>query len=368
MDDGRHDVIHSPWRPSTCATERDRRTATGERRAASGRPDRGTYQGCSLVAISFNAGSLPLVQFLSSVVPYPAQVSYADFVAFRRSLPRTPQLIRQTVRARGIDFAVFSSPPITGTPPIVCVNGGMLYDHSMLWPALSPLAVRRQVILYDQRGRGASTAPPNPRDASIDDDAADVGALRRALGIRQWDVLGHSWGGGIAMLATVADRGGVRRLALIDPVWTTSAWMTPLRAAVLARLHGPERDTVYHISEEMLGDPDPALHSRYNRAVYPAWFADAEMASRFTPPAAESRTGAAILARLRREGYDWRDRVRALSTPTLVLHGELDPLPLANPAHEFYIRDAQVALVPSAGHMPFWEAPQRFFELLDSFV
>jgi proline iminopeptidase len=144
--------------------------------------------------------------------------------------------------------------------------------------------------------------------------------------------------------------------------------MSPLRANVLARLHGPERDTVDHISEEMLGGPDPALHGRYSRAVYPAWFADPEMARRFTPPSAESRTGAVILARLRREGYDWREKVRALSTPTLVIHGEMDALPLANPPHEFYIRHAQVALVPAAGHMPFWEAPQRFFALLDSFL
>ena len=42
----------------------------------------------------------------------PLPMSYADFVAFRRSLPRTPRLTRQTVRARGIDFAVFSSPPV----------------------------------------------------------------------------------------------------------------------------------------------------------------------------------------------------------------------------------------------------------------
>jgi len=76
----------------------------------------------------------------------------------------------------------------------------MLYDHSMLWPALSPLAEHRQVILYDQRGRGASSAPTDPSAASIEDDALDVAAIRRALGIRKWDVLGHSWGGGIAML------------------------------------------------------------------------------------------------------------------------------------------------------------------------
>ncbi|MDB4877025.1 MAG: putative hydrolase [Gemmatimonadetes bacterium] len=295
-------------------------------------------------------------------------MSYASFVAFRKTLPRTPRLERQTVRARGIDFAVFSSPPVAGVPPLIAINGGMLYDHSMLWPALSPLAAKRQVILYDQRGRGASSAPSDPSVSSIDDDAADVGALRRALGIRQWDVLGHSWGGGIAMLAAAADPAGVRRLVLVDPVWSTSAWMAPLRKNVIDRLTGAQRDAVTQISEEQLGEPDPDLHSRYSQAVYPAWFADAELASRFAPPHASSVTGTATLARLRRHGYDWRPRVSALSTPTLVIHGDADPLPLADSADNSYIGvNAHVVVVP-AGHMPFWEAPERFFPLVDSFL
>jgi pimeloyl-ACP methyl ester carboxylesterase len=106
--------------------------------------------------------------------------------------------------------------------------------------------------------------------------------------------------------------------------------------------------------------------------VYPAWFADEELASRFTPPHAISETGAAVLARLRRDGYDWRDRLRALSTPTLVIHGAQDPLPylpLANaPDKSYIVRDVQLAVVPSSGHMPFWEAPERFFALIDSFL
>ncbi|HEY6828834.1 MAG TPA: alpha/beta hydrolase, partial [Gemmatimonadaceae bacterium] len=259
-----------------------------------------------------------------SGLPFPA-MSYADFVAFRRSLPRTPRLERQSVRARGVTFAVFTSPHVADAPPLVCINGGMLYDHSMLWPALSPLAERRQIVLYDQRGRGASTAPADPSSATIDDDALDVGAIRRALGIRKWDVLGHSWGGGIAMLASASDLAGVRRLVLVDAVGPTSDWMAPLREAVLVRLHGAEREAVARISEEMLAEPNAVVHSDYSRAVYPAWFADAEMASRFTPPSATSETGTAVLARLRREGYDWRARLRALSIETLVLHGEQDP-------------------------------------------
>ncbi len=296
-------------------------------------------------------------------------MSYADFVAFRRSLPRTPRLERQDVRARGVTFAVFTSPPVADRLPLVCINGGMLYDHSMLWPALSPLAGQRQVVLYDQRGRGASSAAAEPASATIDDDALDVAAIRRALGIRKWDVLGHSWGGGIAMLASAGDSAGVRRLVLVDSVGATSDWMAPLRAAVLARLHGAEHDAVARISEAMLGEPDPVVHSDYSRAVYPAWFADADMASRFTPPSTTSETGAVILARLRREGYDWRARLRALSIKTLVLHGEQDPLPRTlSPDSSYILPNAHHVVVPSSGHMPFWEAPERFFDLVGSFL
>jgi proline iminopeptidase len=245
----------------------------------------------------------------------------------------------------------------------------MLYDHSMLWPALSPLAEQRQVVLYDQRGRGASSTPADLAAATIDDDALDVGAIRRALGVRRWDVLGHSWGGGIAMLASANDPAGVRRLVLVDSVGPTSDWMAPLRANVLERLHGAQREAVARISDEMLAEPDPVLHSEYSRAVYPAWFADAEMAKRFTPPAAMSPTGAAVLARLRGEGYDWRPRLSALSVQTLVLHAELDPLPLTVSRDISYIlQEARHVVVPSSGHMPFWEAPERFFALLSDFL
>ena len=118
----------------------------------------------------------------------------------------------------------------------------------------------------------------------------------------------------------------------------------------------------------MLGVPDPALHSRYSRAVYPAWFADREMATRFAPPDARSETGTAILARLR-QGYDWSQTIQTITVPTLIIHGEEDALPLAvSRENSYIIPHARHEAVPAAGHMPFWEAPQRFFALIDSFL
>ena len=296
-------------------------------------------------------------------------MSRDDFIAFRRSLGRTPLLDRMSVRVRGLDFAVWTTPPVRSAPPLLLVNGGLLYDHSLLWPALSPLAVHRQVILYDQRGRGETQAPPDPLAARIEDDAEDIPALRRALGIRQWDVLGHSWGGGIAMLGAVRDLPGTRRLVTANAVGPTSAWMPELQANALQRVGEEKRETLARLFPAALEQPDVAVHGAYSRASYPAYFADPEFAVHFAPPAAVSVTGAAIAARLRREGYDWREQVRALSAPALVLHGEGDALP-ATVAIELSLLPprARLILIPNAGHMPFWEAPERFFSEVDAFL
>ncbi len=291
------------------------------------------------------------------------------FMAFRRTLPRPPRLVRKTVQVRGLDFAVFTTPPVPDATPLVCINGGLLFSHAILWPALAPLAAKRQLILYDQRGRGESAVPPGPRAARIEHDAGDVGALREALGLSRWDVLGHSWGGGVAMLATERDRASVRRLVLVDPVGVTSDWIPDLVPAALQRLDAAERAVLERIAPTDLEVPDPQVHSAYSRAMYPAWFADRDLARMFSPPRSTSVTGAAVGARLRREGYDWRPLVRGLPVPTIVIHGEADLLPVSLARETAgVIGNARLLILAGAGHMPFWEAPEPFFGAVDDFL
>jgi len=293
-----------------------------------------------------------------------------DFIAFRRSLGATPRLHRRTVRARGIDFAVWHTPPVAGSTPLVCINGGLLYDHTLLWPALSPLAAKRQLFFYDQRGRGATPAPPAAKNAQIEHDAGDVGAIREALGIGRWDLLGHSWGGGIALLAAERDLAGTRAVVAVCPVGATSAWMPALDAAAIARLGPADRAVLERYPPASLSSDDPDVQSAHARAIYPAWFADRELAAMFSPPRATSITGAAIAARLRRVGYDWKAVLSALPVPVLVIHAERDLLPLESTRElvDLLGSSARLVVVPASGHMPFWEAPERFFALIDSFL
>ena len=296
--------------------------------------------------------------------------SSADrLAAFRRARGRPPRRDRRTVLARGLAFAVWTTPAVAGAVPLVCVNGGLLFDHASLWPSFAPLAERRQLVFYDQRGRGASQPPPGARAARIEHDAGDLGALRESLGIAQWDVLGHSWGGGIAALGAALDLAGTRRVVLVDAVAPTGWWLPTLHAAAVRRLTGDDRAALEALDPAALAEPDPVIHSAYARAFAPAWFADVALAPLFTPPVTEGVTGPAVAARLRREGYDWSDRLRALDRPSLVIHGEQDALPV-RVAEELVklLPQATLSVVPGAGHMPFWEQPELFFPEVERFL
>jgi proline iminopeptidase len=291
------------------------------------------------------------------------------YAAFRKTQPRSPRLTKSVVRARGIEFAVFSSPPVDGAVPLVCVNGGMIYSHSLLWPALSPLAAGRQVILYDLRGRGATPAAPGPRQSRIEFDAGDLPALREALGIARWDILGHSWGGGIAMLATARDPIGVRRLVLTDAVGSTGSWIDGLHGAALARLEGRERAILEALDPRLLHDDNPETHAEYSRAIYPAWFVDKELGIAFEPPRETSQTGASVAARLRLEGYDWRDDIRSIAATTFLVHGAQDIISpdLARATADLIPRN-RLSIIEGAGHMPFWEQPAMYFSQVTGFL
>lgn len=308
----------------------------------------------------------------SSASEAPAKSARERFLAFRRSLPPAPKLAQRSVEARGLKFAVFASPDVPGTTPLVCVYGGLIYDHKLMWPALAPLAGQRQLILYDQRGRGFTSAPPGAKAARLEHDAGDLAALRVALEVDQWDVLGHSWGGGISMLGAAQDPEGVRKLVLVDSVGVTSEWLANLHTAALERLGGTRREALVRAAERGAMDgstDDVGAHAAYSRAMYPAWFADRALTELFTPPRSESVTGAAIAARLRREGYDWRPALSALRAPTLVIHGEEDLIPTAVARQiASLLPQARLEIIAGAGHMPFWESPERFFDLVSSFL
>lgn len=89
-------------------------------------------------------------------------------------------------------------------PMLIVVHGGPTWDHTYLLPAVAELADLAHVVLFDLRGCGRSSRTPAvgalPVSALQPDLLADdVAALIRHYGSARADVLGFSYGGGIAM-------------------------------------------------------------------------------------------------------------------------------------------------------------------------
>lgn len=118
--------------------------------------------------------------------------------------------VRQWIRVAGGEHR---------TIPLVILHGGPGGNHFVFERTVGPrLAERRTVIYHEQRGCGRSDAPAQPDDYSIPLLVADLYALIERLGLSQVDLLGYSFGGGLALEYTRAHSERVRRLVLQAPV------------------------------------------------------------------------------------------------------------------------------------------------------
>ena len=98
--------------------------------------------------------------------------------------------------------------------PLVLMHGGPSLDHTTLLP-LEPLADQYTLIFYDHRCNGRSEGA-EASTMTMDNLTADADTLRQELGYDQWIVLGHSFGGNVALEYALRYPQSLTRLILMD--------------------------------------------------------------------------------------------------------------------------------------------------------
>jgi pimeloyl-ACP methyl ester carboxylesterase len=272
-----------------------------------------------------------------------------------------------TAHHDGIDIAYqrFGS---DGDPLLLIMGIGadMLYWHDDFCKAFVEAGF--QVTRFDNRDSGESThldaaGTPDTRrvrrhpDAApyqLEDMADDAAAVLDALGWPSAHIVGHSMGGMIAQTLAIRHPDRVRSLTCISSTPSPDIGrmrpMTMLRLlranpAVLARRRprGPAEAAKWLVrGHRVIGSPRYPLDEAWLRHVGELMYARGGF-----DPDARARQAAAILA-----GGDRRLALAALRIPTLVLHGQADPLirPEAARATATAIPDANLVLVPGMGH------------------
>lgn len=138
-----------------------------------------------------------------------------------------------------------------GLPLLLCNGIGASLD--LLQPLVTALDPRLTVISFDVPGTGSSPIPRMPYNFAL--LAIFVGKMLDALDVEQFDVLGISWGGGLAQQLAFQNPRRCRRAVLVSTA--TGCLMVPARPTVLVKMLTPRRyrDTEYaqRIAAELYG-------------------------------------------------------------------------------------------------------------------
>lgn len=266
----------------------------------------------------------------------------------------------------------------SGRDTVVVVHGGPGLSSAYLAPDLQRLAVGRTLFFYDQRGSGRSAAVRDTAELGIDDHVGDLERLRERLGLQRLTLVGHSWGGGVAVRYALTHPDRVRRLLLIAPLPPRAdPYADEFLNAVTAELDSVERLQLAALDQMLptADDPGEVCRERFT-ILFQAYYVDSTAPDRShgdicdIPPDALGRMETVNEAGLNSlDDYDWRELAPVLRAPVLVVHGAGDPLPLQG-SREWVdlLPDARLLVIPGAGHFPYLEQPERFFPAADAFL
>jgi len=221
---------------------------------------------------------------------------------------------RITVR----DTELFVDTIGAGTPVLV-MHGGLGVDHTYFRPWLDDLAQVAELTFYDHRGNGRSARPPLDR---VDHSTwvADADALRARLGHEQVVLLGHSYGGFLALRYALAHPERVRGLVLVSTAAVMDHWdRVHENLTVLGASPGQLRafeDRPFADDAEVASTFQQLLPLYFHRTE-PTVLAQAGASMRFS--AAASAAGGRCMG-----DYDVRDALPSIAAPSLVLAGRHD--------------------------------------------
>jgi proline iminopeptidase len=256
--------------------------------------------------------------------------------------------------------------------PLLLMHGGPGADHWTLAP-FRRCADRFTLVFYDHRCNGRSTGAP-VTSMTWENLTADADALRESLGFETWAVLGHSFGGHVALEYALRYPHRVSHLVFLD-TGGDSRWSLQNAADALAE-RGFSPETVALARRWFNGQVEPRrflptlmrLGPAYNPYQTLRQVALAVIGGQWRT---KMRPEALIFAgRQLLPGWTVMDRLGEIAVPTLVMAGRDDfVFPQAHQAElAAGIRDARLRLIDRAGHNPQFERPAEVMEALRDFL
>lgn len=256
--------------------------------------------------------------------------------------------------------------------PLALMHGGPGTDH---WTMLPFRALKDQfeLVFYDHRCNGRSDGAP-VQSMTWDNLTADADALRRALGYEKWAVLGHSFGGHVALEYALRYPDRLSHLILLD-TGADGHWARENAPKVLAR-RGDDAEKVELVRRWFNGEFEPRQMFSIFRRIGDVYQHNPSLWA-LIPALVQGawRTkfrGEALVFAGRELMADWSlvTRLGEITVPTLVMAGRDDFVfpPECQEQLAAGIPGAQLRIVDAAGHSPHTEQPTQVIHAIREFI
>jgi proline iminopeptidase len=253
-------------------------------------------------------------------------------------------------------------------PVVFLLHGGPGADHTSYKPTFSPLADLVQLVYIDHRGQGRS-ARGDAATYTLDNNVADLEALRQYLGLEQIVVMGGSYGGMVALAYASHYPDRVSQLVVMA---TTASYEFIDRAKQFLAQHGsPEQQAI----AQFLWDGN----FRDNGHVQEFFACLGPLYSRtFDLAQARQNAGRVILSYealnqafggfLRT--FDLRPQLPQITAPTLVLGARHDWICAPEFSEEIagLIPQSQLQIFENSGHIIRADEPESLIATIQAFL
>ncbi|MGH7540835.1 MAG: alpha/beta fold hydrolase [Gemmatimonadota bacterium] len=242
-------------------------------------------------------------------------------------------------------------------PPVLLLHGGPGLGFDYLRDLADELAQENDVAWYQQRGQAPSAAE-GPYTV-----AADVEDARRVLDALDWKtayVVGHSWGGHLALHVAEAMPERLLGVLAVDPLGSVGDGRWPeFDEEIFRRTPEALRARARELDElSMAGEADDELALEGMRLVWPAYFADPEHAPPMPELQISSERSGEMVPSIQAELPALEAGLSRIRVPVGFVHGSGSPMPLAASTDAAErIPGAWVEVVEGAGHFLWVEAP-----------
>lgn len=255
--------------------------------------------------------------------------------------------------------------------PLVLMHGGPGGDHWTMLP-FRQLADRFTLVFYDHRCNGRSVGMP-VTSMTWENLTADADALRETLGFEKWAVLGHSFGGKVALEYALRYPENLSHLVLLDA--GADSWWDQQNAPELLAKRGFSRKKVELARRWFNGRIAPweffPTLMRLGGAYDPHTGFVSALRLMFAERRAKGRPQAEIFGFSQlTKGWTVMDRLGEIEVPTLVMAGRDDFV--FPPEHQGQlaagIPNARLEIIERAGHNPHDERTTEVMDAVSNFL